>query len=74
MRVSKSQSRRHLLASERGMTLIEIMIVIAIIAGLMAVLGSSAVGFLNKRSARPSKPTISLATATPRPIKASALS
>ena len=34
--------------NERGMTLIEIMIVIAIIAGLMAVLGSSAVSYLNK--------------------------
>ena len=38
----------HSIRNERGMTLIEIMIVIAIIAGLMAVLGSSAVSFLNK--------------------------
>ena len=36
------------LRSQVGMTLIEIMIVIAIIAGLMAVLGSSASTFLKK--------------------------
>lgn len=34
--------------NQRGMTLIEIMIVIAIIAGLMAVLGTSANTYLNK--------------------------
>jgi general secretion pathway protein G len=36
------------LSDEKGMTLIEIMIVIAIIAGLMAVLGRSAADFLAK--------------------------
>jgi general secretion pathway protein G len=34
-------------ANERGMTLIEIMIVLVIIGGLMAVLGTGAVRFLN---------------------------
>ncbi len=34
--------------NERGMTLIEIMIVLVIIGGLMAVLGTSAVTYLNK--------------------------
>ncbi|MEK7358547.1 MAG: type II secretion system major pseudopilin GspG [Bdellovibrionota bacterium] len=48
MRSFSFTSNRNVIANERGMTLIEIMIVIAIIAGLMAVLGSSAVGFLNK--------------------------
>jgi general secretion pathway protein G len=37
-----SQSSRTFLANQKGMTLIEIMIVIAIIAGLMAVLGTTA--------------------------------
>lgn len=36
------------ITDERGMTLIEIMIVIAIIAGLMAVLGNQATQMLNK--------------------------
>lgn len=39
---------KQILKNARGMTLIEIMIVIAIIAGLMAVLGTSANGFLQK--------------------------
>ncbi|HVK62301.1 MAG TPA: type II secretion system major pseudopilin GspG [Bdellovibrionales bacterium] len=34
--------------NERGMTLIEIMIVLVIVGGLMAFLGTSAVGFLNR--------------------------
>ena len=37
-----------ILSNQIGMTLIEIMIVIAIIAGLMAVLGTSANGYLQK--------------------------
>lgn len=41
-------SVRTMLRNERGMTLIEIMIVIAIIAGLMAVLGTSANSYLQK--------------------------
>ena len=44
----KSEAAMELLRNQRGMTLIEIMIVIAIIAGLMAVLGTSANGYLQK--------------------------
>jgi general secretion pathway protein G len=39
--------RNIIITEQAGMTLIEIMIVIAIIAGLMAVLGTSAVKYLN---------------------------
>jgi general secretion pathway protein G len=42
------QKTKNHLRNERGMTLIEIMIVIAIIAGLMAVLGTQAVKFLQQ--------------------------
>ncbi|MES2965604.1 MAG: type II secretion system major pseudopilin GspG [Bdellovibrionota bacterium] len=48
MRTFKKSNFTNAIENERGMTLIEIMIVIAIIAGLMAVLGSSAVSYLNK--------------------------
>jgi general secretion pathway protein G len=44
----KTDLSRPIHQNQRGMTLIEIMIVIAIIAGLMAVLGTSATGYLNK--------------------------
>ena len=46
---SEAQPRELLssVSNERGMTLIEIMIVIVIIAGLMAVLGTGAVKYLN---------------------------
>jgi general secretion pathway protein G len=44
----KTQLSRQVHQNQRGMTLIEIMIVIAIIAGLMAVLGTSANGYLQK--------------------------
>ncbi len=45
--MTASKSLRSL-ANQKGMTLIEIMIVIAIIAGLMAVLGTSANSYLQK--------------------------
>ena len=45
---SKSKSLRSTILNQRGMTLIEIMIVIAIIAGLMAVLGTTANDRLQK--------------------------
>jgi general secretion pathway protein G len=44
----RSKTQSSILQNERGMTLIEIMIVIAIIAGLMAVLGSTANNYLQK--------------------------
>ena len=43
----ETPTQASLVQNERGMTLIEIMIVIAIIAGLMAALGTGAVRFLN---------------------------
>jgi general secretion pathway protein G len=46
--VNSLRSHPSRLKNERGMTLIEIMIVIAIIAGLMAVLGSTANNTLQK--------------------------
>lgn len=41
--------------NQRGMTLIEIMIVIAIIAGLMAVMGNQAVKYLNDSKVKQAK-------------------
>lgn len=48
MRTSEKRFARRFVQNETGMTLIEIMIVIAIIAGLMAVLGTGANSMLQK--------------------------